>query len=453
MSRVITLIPNDKVGTYMAGPGIRYWEFARVLSRHFHVKLIIPPYIKVANEINFSSLPFSVQHCKNTAEFRAAVERSDVIITLGVIVFLYPFLTQLNKPLVLDIYNPFLLEGLQRDVDTDVLSRWTTFESDLQALRQQLLVGDFFVCASERQRDFWLGMLAAVGRINPYTHLQDPTLRQLIDVVPFGLPGAAPQHTHPVLKGVYPGIAADDQVILWAGGVWNWLDPLSIIRAMPLILEKRPRAKLFFMGIKRPNPSTPNLKAVEAAIALSKELGFFDRYVFFNDWVAYHERQNFLLEADVGISLHLDHIETHFSFRTRLLDHLWAGLPTIATRGDTLGSKMAEYGVARLVAPRDVPGIAHAVTEFLIDEGRREKLQPQFYQLASRYHWEVVCQPLVQFCQSPYQAPDKNHLTQHFAMRNRRSMPYKVYRALRMGGVAGLLRQIKEYLHFWYNQS
>ncbi|MDQ7029881.1 MAG: hypothetical protein Q9O62_08955 [Ardenticatenia bacterium] len=59
-------------------------------------------------------------------------------------------------------------------------------------LQQQSLLGDFFICASERQRDWWLGLLEASGRINPYTFGEDPSLRRLIDVVPFGLPEGPP---------------------------------------------------------------------------------------------------------------------------------------------------------------------------------------------------------------------------------------------------------------------
>ena len=54
----------------------------------------------------------------------------------------------------------------------------------------QLDHGDFFICASEAQRDFWIGALHSRGRINPLTYADDPTLRRLIDVVPFGLPDA-----------------------------------------------------------------------------------------------------------------------------------------------------------------------------------------------------------------------------------------------------------------------
>src|SRR3712207_7324304 len=46
----------------------------------------------------------------------------------------------------------------------------TLFRSVVQSstgvLNEQILRGDFFMCASEKQRDFWLGQMAALGRIN-----------------------------------------------------------------------------------------------------------------------------------------------------------------------------------------------------------------------------------------------------------------------------------------------
>ncbi len=52
--------------------------------------------------------------------------------------------------------------------------------------------------------------------------------------------------------------------------------------------------------------------------------------MFFNDgWVEYAQRQNFLLEATLGVTTHFDSAETRFSFRTRALDYLWAALPVV----------------------------------------------------------------------------------------------------------------------------
>ncbi|NJP07416.1 MAG: glycosyltransferase family 4 protein, partial [Chloroflexaceae bacterium] len=72
----------------------------------------------------------------------------------------------------------------------------------------------------------------------------------------------------------------------------------------------------------------------DQTVALADELGLRDTTVFFNDhWVPYTERGRYLLEADIGISTHLEHIETRFAFRTRVLDYIWAGLPMVVSDG------------------------------------------------------------------------------------------------------------------------
>lgn len=452
ISPTIALIPNDVVGERMAGPGIRYWEFARVLGRRFRVKLIVPPFVPMDAEPATEGLPASLHVCTRARDLRALAENCDVIITRGVVLTAYPFLIELGKPLVLDMYNPFLLEGIQREAEADLLKKLTAYENDLEALRIQLCAGDFFLCADERQRDYWLGMLSAMGRVNPYNHGQDPTLRRLIDVVPFGLPEEPPQHTRPVLKGVYKTIADDDKVILWGGGIWNWLDAPTLIGAMPLVLQQRDDVKLFFMGAQRPNPDMARMRAADLAIALSKTLGLHERAIFFNDWVPYEERQNYLLEADLGVSLHLDHIETRFAFRTRLLDYIWAGLPILSTGGDVLSDALAAQGLAYLVAPGDVDGVARAILILLANPTLRAESAPRFRQMATRYRWEAVTRPLVKFCAAPYLAPDRAYLRQRQLSAEQRSsgrrLLSKGWRALRLGGISGLLRQTGEYLRW-----
>ena len=163
-------------------------------------------------------------------------------------------------------------------------------------------------------------MLAALNRVNPVTYSADSTLRKLIDVVPFGLPDNKPLHTKNVLKGILEGISKDDFVIIWGGGIYNWFDPLSLIKAMSIVYEKRKDIKLFFMGIKHPNPLVKELGLVNETVQLAKSLGIYEKNVFFNfGWVPYEERQNYLLESDVGIITHPVHIETRFSLEQEFL--------------------------------------------------------------------------------------------------------------------------------------
>ena len=82
----------------------------------------------------------------------------------------------------------------------------------------------------------------------------------------------------------------------------------------------------------------------------------------------YERRQDFLLDADVGVSTHLLHLETAYSFRTRMLDYLWAGLPVVTTTGDGFAELVAEHGIGRTVPPADVDALAGALEELLGDD-------------------------------------------------------------------------------------
>lgn len=447
--RRVLLICNDVVGERMAGPGIRYWEFARILSNSFDVTLAVPPFVKMEIPPSKPDFPAKLVVCGRETELRVLTAEADVIVTLGTVLLLYPFLASTGKPLISDLYDPFLLSGLGQYADRSLAERIAHHEGYHRALNLQMEAADFFICASEKQCNYWLGMLSALGRINPYTHNDDPTLRRLIDIVPFGLPTQPPTHNASVLKGVYKTITADDKVILWGGGIWNWFDAPTLIQAMALITRQRPDVKLFFMGVERSNVSLPRMQAAEEAIALSQELGLYDRYVFFNDWVPYQERQNYLLEADIGVSLHPNLVEGRFAFRTRFLDYLWAGLPIVATEGDVMSEQVREWGLGRLVAPGDVGGVSRAILDLLDTPGLRESYQSRFAQAAAQYRWDVVTSPLVNFCANPRLAPDKAYTKQvSITIEAGAPLPVKAWRTLRSQGVGGLMRRINEYLRW-----
>ena len=84
---------------------------------------------------------------------------------------------------------------------------------------------------------------------------------------------------------------------------------------------------------------------------------------------------SYLLDADVAVSIHLDNLETRFSFRTRVLDYLWARRPMILTGGDALGELVAARGLGITVAPGDVDAIAAALVQLLSDGPARGGLR------------------------------------------------------------------------------
>ncbi len=387
MSKVL-ILNSDYVGELMAGPAIRYCEMARVLSRYHQVTLGIP------NDYELEIPDVDVRtYGKDNIE--DLIDKNDIIMVSGFLLTSFPMIADAGKPIVVDVYDPFVLESLQ------LKSRHKMYDLDTKVQNDLLRVGDFFICASEKQRDFWLGMLAALHRINPSVYLEDETLRGLIDVVSFGIPSKSPDHTKQVLKGVHPGIKKSDKLVIWGGGVYDWLDPISLIKAMAEIYKERDDIKLFFMGTKHPNPTISKMKMCDEAIELSQELGLSGKVVFFNDWVAYKERANYLLEADIGISLHLEHIETSFSFRTRMLDYVWASLPMISTKGDAFAELIDQHGLGMIVDYQAIDQISKAIVTMIDDPPGLKDYSDNMLKVQDQLTWDRIVKPLLKFCKNP----------------------------------------------------
>nr|WP_231134665.1 glycosyltransferase [Motilibacter deserti] len=233
-----------------------------------------------------------------------------------------------------------------------------------------------------------------VGRVTPDAYARDNALRTLVDVVPFGVQDGEPVRTGPGFRERL-GILPTDKVVLWGGGVWNWFDPLTLIRALGRIAESRNDVKLVFMGLKKPDPALADHKMALSAVELAKELGLYGSTVFFNyGWVPYEERQNHFLEADLGVSTHFDHLETRFSFRTRMLDYFWTRLPIVATEGDSIAELIAQRGLGRVVGYEDVDGLARALTGLLDDPEEMARIKDRLSVVREEFRWERVTRAL-----------------------------------------------------------
>jgi glycosyltransferase involved in cell wall biosynthesis len=219
-------------------------------------------------------------------------------------------------------------------------------------------------------------------------------MRSLVDVVPFGLPSEAPQRFGAGMRQRY-GLASDDFVVVWGGGIWNWLDPLTPIRAMAELGRRRSDVKLVFPGLKHPNPAVGEMAMTTRAIELAEQLQLRDRLVFFNlDWVPYAERADYLLDADAGISAHFDHLEARFAFRTRMLDYIWAGLPIVCTEGDTLADRVRSQQLGCVVGYEHSGGIAAALAQLAGDEGLRCEIKERLAAIRPQLQWSEVVRPL-----------------------------------------------------------
>jgi GT2 family glycosyltransferase/glycosyltransferase involved in cell wall biosynthesis len=402
--RRVLVLTGDAISDRMAGPAIRAWNTADVLAAEHDVRLVTVNPMCVPPEA-----PFAVSRARRR-ELGAHVGWSDVVILQGHAMELVPELKKASstKIVVCDIYDPMHLELLEQGKDDTDEQRELDLIGVTKVLNTQLERGDFFLCASERQRHFWLGHLTALGRLTPALYDSDPTVRSLLAVAPFGLPGKPPQQTVSPVKGALDGIAPSDKVVLWAGGVYSWFDPLTLVQSIDLLSRRRGEVRLVFLGMKHPNPEVPDMDIGEQTRLLARRLGLTGRHVFFNEtWVPYQERQNWLLDADCGVTTHYEHVETTFAFRTRVLDYLWAGLPIVTTDGDSFADLVRTERLGVVVPAQDPAALADALERVLYDAEFAQACRERIATVRERYTWETVLAPLAAFCRNPVPATDR----------------------------------------------
>jgi hypothetical protein len=397
----VLVVSAEPVGPQMAGPAIRAVELARALAAACDVTLAAPapsrsPDPRIALlEAGMADVEVLV----------AAGRAHEVVVAQELPPSALARLAGSPTALVVDLYNPIVVEVLEAVAGRPPRAQRRTQAALVQRTLALCAAADLIVCASERQRDLWIGGLALAGLIDVEAYRRDPTLRSLIEVVPFGLPDGPPPVAAGRLRAAFPAIGPEDRVLVWGGGLWSWLDPLTPMRAVGLLervggVDGR-ALHLVFMGAGRPGlEATGQGPAVARALEEARALGLDGHRVHVNPgWVPYEERGAWLAEADLGVSAHGDHLEARYAHRTRILDYLWAGLPVVATAGDALGDLVEREGLGRAVVAGDAPAFATACAELLGPAGAAARARVAA--VAPTLSWERVAAPLVDWCASP----------------------------------------------------
>lgn len=373
----------------MAGPGIRYFELAKELAKYFYVTLFSPYESDIKNS-NFKIELMNANQPK--LGLSSKIKNFDVVLSQNLPPYLLAKIRKLGIKYIADLYDPVLIEVLEYTKDDNPRLRGATYNFNFYTTALQLASANHILCASQTQLNFYAGMLSGRKILNPNFYDQSPDLAKFATIAPFGLRSASPKATNSnEIYKKFPGIKKGDKVIYWGGGVWNWFDPIAPIKAVEILSKKRSDIKLFFLGVKHPNPKVKAMKAATRAYDYAKEHGLLDKFVFMNfDWVPYEERTNYLLESAIGVSTHFNNAETRFSFRTRVLDYLWANLPMILTRGDAFADLCARENLGVVVDFEKPQEIAEAAEKIIDDEKFSAEIKKNIARVKKDFYWEII---------------------------------------------------------------
>lgn len=374
MSRVLLLCPEPLAHGRPAGVGIRFIEFSRALLADGHEVTIL------------SADGGAVDGCRagrlTPQSIHDASAASDVAVLQGHVA--NEFVAHAGTiPVVVDLYDPWIVENLHYfDERGDEV-----FLHDHATLLRSLRAGDFFLCASEAQRFFYLGLLAATGRLNPLAYRDDPTARSLVAIAPFGVP---PERTPPA-KSL-------DAPALLFGGVYDWYEPIVAIEAVAEARRAIPGLTLAFN--RHPNAAaTPQGKAAEAELHVARR--GYGSFVTFEPWTPYDERLAFFDRFAGAILTFPRTVETDLAMRTRILDYLWAGLPVVTSPGRGTDEILGRHGAGIVVDADEPRAFAAAIVDLLTTPGRHAALAAGAASFARENQWSRTAAPLLEFCRNP----------------------------------------------------
>jgi glycosyltransferase involved in cell wall biosynthesis len=346
----------DVVGERMAGPGIRAWHFAGELAKHFPTILICK------REGELPSAPAFRVAARGSAEALVALKSADVLVGQPARGF-----RRQRRPqrVVYDLFDPVLLELRELYGRHPSMRQRVHLGAERWRIENALEEGDLFIVATKKQREL-------------YTKATGPVVE-----IPFGADDA----------GVDPS-AKRENVIVWGGGTWEWLDPATAVEAVVAANHRGIGCRLLFLGRSRPNRHTADRRREDRLDAL---IAGGAPFVEANEsWTPYQDRLTWLRRSKIAIMLHRPTAEAAYSIRTRLFDAIAAAVPVITTEQGFAAELVAAEGLGVVVPSSDAAAVTDGIERLIGDDAFHAACVSNLIRIQPRFAWSVVTRPLIE---------------------------------------------------------
>jgi hypothetical protein len=93
-------------------------------------------------------------------------------------------------------------------------------------------------------------------------------------------------------------------------------------------------------------------------------------------------------------------MEARFSHRTRVLDHILIGIPTIATAGDFFADMISDENMGITVQQADTDAVVDAIVKLRDNNKLRQKMISNIKKSQHLFVWEKTLTPLLNYLES-----------------------------------------------------
>lgn len=273
----------------------------------------------------------------------------------------------LGIPVALDLFAPRLLEAQFQGPQAD-----QEVVRTLDALNH----ADFFVFSNERQKVFYLALLALAG--------VDCT-RPPVGVVPVSCPPIFPEPRKP-----------RSPVFVSGGVFWPWADLTPGLRVLQDQLERRRngRVEVFGGGYAIRSEAT---RYADPRDALPPS-----RRVRHRGLVPFDQLLDEYARASVAFDVMARNPEREMNLSFRQIDYLRCGLPLVTARFQEIAPLVERYGAGWVVDPEDEDGIRAVIDTVLDDPDAIARASAAAQRLArEHFTWDRTLDALAAFVESP----------------------------------------------------
>jgi glycosyltransferase involved in cell wall biosynthesis len=371
-------IPPIDPAMPVSGDGLRIWQLYQGLkSKNFDVHLSL--YQGIYN--NFKQyIP------ENIGKFSFGLNNQDELIKKiepDIIIFQHWPSNQINNqsiiddiPVVMDFHGPHILERHFQNFETLSSNK----SQKIKGIRQC----DFFTCAGEYQKSYFIGFLIASG-------LTDVITEKRIAAVPFSLDPNLPDIRYEMKRKT-------PLKIIYSGMFLPWQDPFpALTTVINRFRERHYDAELNIFGGQHPVYPISTEKFDEFII-MTKD----NPYIHYKGLVSRKDLLQEFEQTHIALDLMSWNLERELAFTSRTLEFLWAGIPVIYNNYSELSEYIQKYNAGWCVDPSHLDNLIN-----IIDDVQQNRYNIIEYAenaqklVRSNFTWDITIDALERFCRNP----------------------------------------------------
>jgi glycosyltransferase involved in cell wall biosynthesis len=402
----LPLVRPDQQNLRTNAPGLRTWHFACALQQAGEQVTIVvldqsAPQVgtpklaqTVAPGLDYYLVP-SADIIQNgfLSQLCAEVKPKCVVAASIFPAYLAALYLPPELPLWADFFGSPLAEGQAKAFvykDDSLITPYASYE---RVVAQR---ADAFSTVSSYQKYALVGALATHGRFNQASYGHD-----FVHVIPASVTDEILPHTQTVLRGQ---IAPEDAfIVLWSGGYNTWTDVETLFKGLSGAMATLPNLHFVSTGGGLPPHDEKTYNDFCQLVAASP---YQERFHLLG-WLPLAILHNYYYEADVGIILDKWSYEGVLGSRTRLLDWLKYGLPSITTVTAELTEILVKQDFGFSFPHDDNAALTALLGQLAQQKTTFKTKSTQASQwILENYSYTQVCKPLVEWVQTPHHAPD-----------------------------------------------